>query len=97
MIFSVPNFNHPSIWRNRIHGRFPLPETNDRNSFVKYKLHFTTKRMLYKWLKECGLMVVRSYRSTNPGNKWIDNLTLRGLKGKFQRNIVVLSKRESSQ
>jgi len=97
MIFSVPNFNHPSVWQRRILGDLPLPQTKHQQSFAKYKVHFTTRRMLCKWLKECELTVVRSYRSTNPGKKCIDNLTLKGMKGKFQENIVVLSKRESSQ
>jgi 2-polyprenyl-3-methyl-5-hydroxy-6-metoxy-1,4-benzoquinol methylase len=96
VIFSVPNFNHPSVWRKRIHGRFPLPEINPRCSFEKFKLHFTTRRMMYKWLKACGLTVTRSYRSANLGDSFIDNLNLKRLKEKFPRIIVVLSEQESS-
>jgi 2-polyprenyl-3-methyl-5-hydroxy-6-metoxy-1,4-benzoquinol methylase len=84
MIISVPNFNHPSVWRKRVMEGFPLPEIDDKRSFDKYKLWFTTRRMLYKWMKECGLQLVRTYLPSNPQGEQGYRFTMQRLKEKFR-------------
>lgn len=97
MIVSVPNFNHPSVWRKRVMEGFPLPEIDGKRSFDKYKLRFTTRRMLYKWMKECGLRLARTYQTSNPQGEQGYRFTVQRLKEKFPRNIVVFSQPDTSR
>jgi len=95
LILSVPNFNHPSVLRKRIHGKFRLSTAGNKNAFEKYRLNFTTQSMLHRWLKKCGLRRVQSYRQVETRFKRWNRFTFGILDGILSRNIVVLCKRKS--
>jgi 2-polyprenyl-3-methyl-5-hydroxy-6-metoxy-1,4-benzoquinol methylase len=96
MIISVPNFNHPSAVRKRMLGKILFSKVTYRHDFEKYKLHFTTRRVLYAWLKRCGLEVVQSYQQVEPHHERLNRFTPGRLKGILSRNVVVLCKRASA-
>ena len=93
IIISVPNFNHLSVVRKRMLGKLLFSKVNDKHSFEKYKIHFTTRHMLDSWLERCGLKVVRSYCQVDSHREQLNRFTMGLLKGLLSRNVVVLCNR----
>lgn len=97
MIFSVPNFNHPSVIRKRMLGKIRFPKRNDKNAFKNYKLHITTWCMLNGWVKKCGLRVMESYYQIEHRYHLLSRVTLGTMDRNLSRDMVVLTKRDSAQ
>ena len=93
IIISVPNFNHLSVLRKRMLGKLIFSKVNDKQSFEKFKIHFTTRHVIDSWLERCGLKVVRSYCQVDPHRERLNRFTMGLLKGRLSRNVVVLCKR----
>jgi 2-polyprenyl-3-methyl-5-hydroxy-6-metoxy-1,4-benzoquinol methylase len=96
IVISVPNFNHASVVRRRMLGKLLFSKVNGKDSFGKYKIHFTTRQMIDSWLERCGLKVVRSYRQVEPHREQLNRFTMGLLKGILSRNVVVLCKRTTA-
>jgi SAM-dependent methyltransferase len=92
-LFSVPNFDHISVLKRRLAGRFPSRRSSEKRSFEKYGVHFTNWRMVKVWLKHCGLRTVRQHHIVEPRYQGIDRLSHGLLRGMLRRNIVVLAER----
>ena len=97
MIVSVPNFNHHSVVRKRMDGKLQFPKGTGKKAYEKYKLHFTTRRMLRSWLERCGLEVIRYSHHFEPQLIRWKRIAFGIPSGILSRNIVLLCKRNSSK
>jgi len=89
IVISVPNFAHASILRSRWLGHGTGVNPSDGRSFEKYRLHFTTSKMLRSWLKLCGLEILGSRWQIEPKHEWLSRLALGKLNNPLSRRIVV--------
>ncbi|MEW6681752.1 MAG: class I SAM-dependent methyltransferase [Nitrospirota bacterium] len=89
MIISVPNFNYPSLLRERELMRLRARGVSDGQCFNRYRLHFTTRSMLSLWLDRSGLVVTKSCSVVEPRYEVLGWVCLGLLNNWFSRNIVV--------
>jgi 2-polyprenyl-3-methyl-5-hydroxy-6-metoxy-1,4-benzoquinol methylase len=97
MILSVPNSNHPSVVRQRMHGKLRFPKGTGKYAYEKYKLHFTTRRILRSWLERSGLEVIRYSQHLEPRLKRWNRIAFGIPIGILSRNVVLLCKRNSPE
>jgi 2-polyprenyl-3-methyl-5-hydroxy-6-metoxy-1,4-benzoquinol methylase len=93
IIISVPNFHYPSIVRRKMLWKTLLSGVIDGYSFRRYKIHFTSRRLLESWVRKCGMEVIRSSHKVEPGMEHVNRFTRGKFKNILSRNIVVQCRR----
>ncbi len=94
IIISVPNFNNIKIRRELALERTLSGNMND---FDKTGLHFTTKRKVTKWLKQCNLEAVHSFYGFEGRLQRIAHITPGMLRGLVAARYLVVARRAHSR
>jgi 2-polyprenyl-3-methyl-5-hydroxy-6-metoxy-1,4-benzoquinol methylase len=92
VVLSVPNFNHVKVWRDLLSGEISWEQ---KRTFGNSRLHFTTKRMVNKWLDQSGMKPVKIVFGVEERYRKIIRLSLGLFRNLLASHVIMVAKRKA--
>ncbi len=90
-LISVPNFNHIRVWRDILSGEIRWEERRD---FTKSQVHFTTKRLVKRWLDQSGMEPAKLVFCIEEHYRKMAALSLGLSPGLLASNMIIVAKKK---